>query len=164
MQCPQQGLGRLWAPQYIGDLPLGVEDEGFRKTIQSVVVADDSVRVDQVRVGEVVLPDEGASGARPVGPIDAYQPRPPVQRASHALQLWGLLLTRRAPAGPEVDRCGLAAQGCERYLRQNENPRRQLGRGPTGLGPVRCAAQQHDRDQGPDCDQDRQPGAQWATN
>src|SRR2546429_7707545 len=107
MQPTKQGLGRLWAPQYIGDLPLGVEDEGGRKTIQSVAVADDSVRVDQVRIGEVVLADEGASGAGPVVPIDAYQPRPPVQRASHALQLRGLLLTGGTPAGPEVDRGGL---------------------------------------------------------
>ena len=96
------------------------------RPFKPIVAADDSVRVDQIREGQVVLVDVRASGTRPIGPVDTDQPGPPTQQASHTLQVRGFLLTRRTPACPEVDRGRLAAQGGERDLRRDQNTGGQL--------------------------------------
>jgi hypothetical protein len=145
VQGAEQGLSGLWPAQDVGDLPLTVEDEGGWKTVQPVAAARHSVRIDQVRIRQVVLSDERTGGTSSIRPVDANQPGASPQLAGHSLQLRRLLETWAAPAGPEVDRGRLASEGCECHLGRNEHAGRQprsMTSGPEAGG---CPAHQHDR-------------------
>ena len=146
MQRAQQRVGGLRSTQDICDLPVSVEDEGGRQAVQPVVLAGRPVRIDEVRVRQVVLPQERATGGSSVRPVDSDEIRVSVELVSHLPEDRGLLLARRAPTGPEVDRGRLAPEGGECHLRRNEYAGRQQRRTSSGPEAVRRTAQDHDRD------------------
>ena len=85
MQRAQQGVGGLRSAQDVGDLPLGVEDEGGRQAVQPDS-AGRSTPSASIRFGYVrwYWSQVRASGAGSVRPVDSDETGPPAQQAAPA--------------------------------------------------------------------------------
>ena len=94
--------------------PAGVEDGRGRQAGQAVAVADLAVSVPEVRIAEVELADQPPGAGRIVAVVDPDDRRP-VQGAREPLELRRLVPAGLAPARPEVDRRGVAAQRGNRH-------------------------------------------------
>src|SRR3989304_2079688 len=88
---------------FIGDVPLPVNEKGFRHTIYAVIDGNFPFGVHSINIGNVELLHEGPGISLPILNVYAQEDHPSVLIfPPGSLQPRGLIPTWAAPGGPEV--------------------------------------------------------------